>query len=271
MKIPFPPALHPVLLILTLTLLTGCEKPQPVISLQPTFDTAVVDVDGAEVAATRLLDTDYLLLYFSAHWCPPCRAFTPKFVDFYNTKGGGTRFQAVLISRDKSEAEMFTYMRETKMPWPTVRFESESADTLQATYSGNGIPRLVLVDRQGTVIADSFEGKKYVGPQHVLNYLQAQLGDPEPTSRPTAQSKPADTEDFAQRFALNGLAKRGDQNIAIINGKVASAGTEIETGVIVEQITEVYAELSFEGKRYRLHPQTGLPPDAGTVTPPKNR
>ncbi len=271
MKKMFSPAAHHILPVLTLTLLFGCEKPQQVISLQTTLDAAVVDMNGTEAAATSLLDTDYLLLYFSAHWCPPCRTFTPKFVNFYNTQGGGTRFQAVLISRDKSEAEMFAYMRETKMPWPTVRFESESAETLQATYSGNGIPRLVLVDRQGTVIADSFEGKKYVGPQHVLNVLQAQLGDPQPPPPPTPQSKPADTEEFTQRFALNGLAKRGAQNIAIINGQVASAGTEIETGVIVERITEVYAELSFEGKRYRLHPQTDLPPNAGSVTLPKKR
>ncbi len=269
MKKIFSPAGHHVLLVLTLTLLFGCEKPQQVISLQTTLGAAVVDINGTEAAATSLLDTNYLLLYFSAHWCPPCRTFTPKFVDFYNTQGGGTHFQAVLISSDKSESEMFAYMRETRMPWPAVRFESESAESLKETYSGNGIPRLVLVDRHGTVIADSFEGKKYVGPQRVLDYLQAQLGEPAP--RPAAQSKPPDTEEFAQRFTLNGLAKRGDQNIAMINGQVASAGTEIEKGVVVEQITDAYAELLFEGNRYRLHPQTGLPPDAGSVTPPKTR
>jgi len=267
MKKIFPPAVQHILFILTVSLLFGCEKPQKVISLQTTLNAAVVDVNGAEVAASGLLDTDYLLLYFSAHWCPPCRAFTPGFVEFYNTQGGGKRFQAILVSRDKSEAKMLAYMRETRMPWPAVRFDSENAKTLEDTYSGNGIPRLVLVDPQGTVIADSFEGKKYVGPQHVLNYLQAQLGDPEPTARP----KPSDAEEFTQRFVLNGLAKRGNQNIAIINGKVAATGTEIEKGVVVEQITEVYAELSFKDKRYRLHPQTGLPPDAGSTAPPKNK
>ena len=27
----------------------------------------------------------YVGIYFSAHWCPPCRGFTPALVSFYNS------------------------------------------------------------------------------------------------------------------------------------------------------------------------------------------
>ncbi len=252
--------------IVTLSLLCGCgESPRKVTPLQATLDAAVVNSEGATIEAPPLLETDYLLLYFSAHWCPPCRTFTPKFVAFYNAHGGGKLFHALLVSSDKSEGEMFAYMRETQMPWPAIRFGSASAESLKETYSGDGIPRLVLVNPQGEVIADSFEGKKYLGPQHVLNYLQKQLGivDSSPTS---VKPKPSSGEKFTERFTLNGLAKRGDQNIAIINGNVASIGTEVEPGVVVEKITVSYVDLSFEGKRYRLSP----PEPAGESAPPKN-
>ena len=266
MKIGSTTSILCVFSVVTLTLLCGCGKSaQEETSLLPTLETAVVDIEGADMKATPLLETDYLLLYFSAHWCPPCRTFTPKFVAFYNAHGGGNLFHALLVSSDKSDEKMFAYMRETKMPWPAIRFDSASAASLKETYSGDGIPRLVLVNPEGEVIADSFEGKKYLGPQHVLNYLQKQLGivDSNPT---IVKPKPSSGEKFTARFTLNGLAKRGDQNIAIINENVASVGSEIESGVVVEEITGDYADLSFGGKRYRLYP----PETTGTSAPPKN-
>lgn len=164
------------LAILALGLL--CDTTPAQASVQQTLEGSVVDASGAPADAANLLDTDYLLLYFSAHWCPPCRAFTPKLVDFYNTQGGGKRFDAVLISSDHSAEKMLTYMRETKMPWPAVQYGSTSLKTLQSTYSGAGIPRLVLIDMQGTVLADSYAGKKYIGPHQALKELSTLLAEP---------------------------------------------------------------------------------------------
>ena len=41
--------------------------------------------NGSTVSSASLANVPNVLLYFSAKWCPPCRAFTPKLVDFAET------------------------------------------------------------------------------------------------------------------------------------------------------------------------------------------
>jgi nucleoredoxin len=44
----------------------------------------LVKSDGSFVSADSALEgKDLVLYYFSAHWCPPCRQFTPMLKDFY--------------------------------------------------------------------------------------------------------------------------------------------------------------------------------------------
>ena len=38
---------------------------------------------GAVKTAEALADK-VVAIYFSAHWCPPCRGFTPKLAEIYN-------------------------------------------------------------------------------------------------------------------------------------------------------------------------------------------
>ena len=53
----------------------------------------------------------YTILYFSAGWCPDCRAFSPSLVRAYEAqpKGAG-RFEVLLVSQDRTEKEMLQYM-----------------------------------------------------------------------------------------------------------------------------------------------------------------
>merc|ERR1712230_115826 len=48
---------------------------QDILSSLPPF----VDKEGEEVSLSERPGP--LLLYFSAHWCPPCRGFTPKLAE----------------------------------------------------------------------------------------------------------------------------------------------------------------------------------------------
>lgn len=46
-----------------------------------------------------------VLLYFSAHWCPPCRTFIPKLTEAYDKiKENDDALEVVFISSDRDQA-----------------------------------------------------------------------------------------------------------------------------------------------------------------------
>ena len=48
----------------------------------------LLNKSGAVVKADEALeDKKIICFYFSSHWCPPCRTFTPVLADFYMVCG----------------------------------------------------------------------------------------------------------------------------------------------------------------------------------------
>ncbi|MEM7394285.1 MAG: thioredoxin family protein, partial [Verrucomicrobiota bacterium] len=93
-------------------------------------------------------------IYFSAHWCPPCRGFTPKLVDFYNQlQKDGEKFEIVFVSSDRSKDAMYGYMDSAKMDWLTMEYKSAKGRALSRKYGVRGIPTLVIVDAEGKTIS----------------------------------------------------------------------------------------------------------------------
>jgi len=113
-------------------------------------------------------------LYFSAHWCGPCRKFTPQLVAYYDQIARDhPEFEIIFVSADKSADGMATYMRESGMPWPAIEYSKLANVPALQKYAGKGIPDLVIVDASGKVLADSYVSGKYVGPARVLDDLSA--------------------------------------------------------------------------------------------------
>jgi thiol-disulfide isomerase/thioredoxin len=114
--------------------------------------------------------------YFSAHWCQPCRKFTPQLVEYYNrVVAQHPEFEIIFYSFDKSGSAMETYMRETNMPWPAIEYGKLQEKEVLKKNAGNGIPSLVLVDATGRVLSSSYAGTQYLGPAKVLSDLDAIL------------------------------------------------------------------------------------------------
>ena len=130
---------------------------------------SVVHADDEAIAGKKLI-----ALYFSAHWCPPCRKFTPELVDFYNRIAPQhPEFEVLFVSYDRTAFAMQGYMRETKMPWPALDYGKIGDNETIKKYSRSGIPCLVLIDAEGKVLSDSYAGTEYLGPQKVLADINA--------------------------------------------------------------------------------------------------
>ena len=115
-----------------------------------------------------------IALYFSASWCPGCREFTPQLIEYYKrVKAQHPEFEIILVSGDRSAAEMGVHLQKTQMPWPAVDFAKLPGKETLKRYGGESIPCLVLLDASGKVLADTFEGKTRVGPEKVLATLDA--------------------------------------------------------------------------------------------------
>ncbi len=107
-------------------------------------------VNGADVLKGKKL----VALYFSAHWCPPCRAFTPELVKFRNKAvSNNLPFEVVLVSSDNDEKAMKSYMATEAMRWYAVPYSSQLRTRLKSEFKVSGIPTLILLDGNGKVFS----------------------------------------------------------------------------------------------------------------------
>merc|ERR1712150_56947 len=105
----------------------------------------VVNKAGESVDLAQHLAGKTLLLYFSAHWCPPCRGFTPKLVEFYNSHHEKKEFEVIFVSADSDENSFKEYY--DSMPWLAVQYDEESIkDAMNEKFEVDGIPTLVVLN-----------------------------------------------------------------------------------------------------------------------------
>ncbi|GFR61136.1 nucleoredoxin-like [Elysia marginata] len=125
------------------------------------------DVNVADVAA----ENDVVGLYFSAHWCPPCRGFTPVLSEYHaKLRAAGKKFQVVFISSDREEGAAKDYY--SSMPWLMVPFSDRARkETLGSKYGVSGIPTLVLVNAKTSELITK-EGRKVVSEDPEGNFCK---------------------------------------------------------------------------------------------------
>lgn len=119
---------------------------------------------GSTRAATdALAGKDFVMLYFSAHWCPPCRGFTPELAAFYKEHAAAKSFEVVFLSSDRSEEDFASYYGE--MPWLAVPLADKATKAaLSAKFEVRGIPTLVLLDKEGNTVTKSARAKVVSSP-----------------------------------------------------------------------------------------------------------
>ncbi|XP_076447768.1 nucleoredoxin-like [Babylonia areolata] len=121
-------------------------------SLAKVLGTDLLGKNGERIPTENLKANSLIGLYFSAHWCPPCRAFTPILITCYNAiKASGKKFEIIFVSSDKDQESFDKYF--AKMPWLAVPFvDQRKVEKLCQKYRVSGIPTLVLVDNNGHIV-----------------------------------------------------------------------------------------------------------------------
>ncbi|XP_041378942.1 LOW QUALITY PROTEIN: nucleoredoxin-like [Gigantopelta aegis] len=97
-------------------------------------------------------------LYFSAHWCPPCRGFTPKLAEWYTKLTGAAlkdKLEIIFVSSDRDEDAFDEYF--DSMPWLSLPYnERDIKASLSKKFKVSGIPTLVFVNaKTGELIEKS--------------------------------------------------------------------------------------------------------------------
>merc|ERR1712085_117360 len=97
----------------------GAEFPWKPKSFDDLFADATLKGQSGDVKGSSL-NGKVFGLYFSAHWCPPCRGFTPKLAEWYKKDLQAKGFEVVFVSSDKDEASFKEYSAE--QPWLALDF-----------------------------------------------------------------------------------------------------------------------------------------------------
>ena len=130
------------------------------------FSNQLIDSNGQPVA-TNSIAGKTLGVYFSAHWCPPCRTFTPKLVEFRDQNSED--FEVVFVSSDGSQEEQFKYMKEAEMKWLTLPNGSKAGSLLSEKFDVQGIPTLVIISGDGKVLTTNGRGEITSNPDSAMS------------------------------------------------------------------------------------------------------
>ena len=125
--------------------------------LPPEFESS-----NGKVTKEDLLKNEIIGVYFSAHWCGPCRAFTPRLAQFYkNVNSEKKQIEIIFNSCDHDMKSFNEYF--STMPWIATPFDSDSKSQIDEACGINSIPQLIIFDNKGHILDDN--GRRTVESQ----------------------------------------------------------------------------------------------------------
>ena len=135
------------------------------------YDYLPEEVDGKNgiTKLSEIKNSPLIGVYFSAHWCPPCKAFTPLLSKFYKLANEKEKqIEIIFISFDRDEKSYKEYY--DSMPWLSFPFKSEKKEVFAKDFSIKGIPALLIFDKDGKLI-------DYDGRMSVQNNFKGDSGN----------------------------------------------------------------------------------------------
>jgi len=120
-------------------------------AFQELFGDVLLTKDGEKPTSDVLSGAKAVGIYFSAHWCPPCRGFTPKLVEMFRGAFEAKGMKIVFVSSDRDESSFSEYYGE--MPWAALPYSKRDLkDALSKKFKVQGIPSMAIIDAEGKTI-----------------------------------------------------------------------------------------------------------------------
>eukprot|EP01083_Nonionella_stella_P308755 1090768_1 len=133
---------------------------------------------GDKTFAKGIAPNQVIGLYFSAHWCPPCRKFTPHLKQLHDEwKKQNHKIEIVFVSGDKDYASFKSYFNDHHGNWLALPFGSAQIGKVNQKFQVRGIPSLIFLDSFGNVVEQN--GRDLVQSQGVnaIHHLLKNLPD----------------------------------------------------------------------------------------------
>ena len=111
---------------------------------------------NGKVTKEDLLKNEIIGVYFSAHWCGPCRAFNPTLTQIYE-KYKDKGFGILGVSLDKEKENWIKAIEDDKLVWSHVSDLAYWNCAAAKLYSIKYIPQSYFIDSTGKILLASPE------------------------------------------------------------------------------------------------------------------
>ncbi|OMJ75359.1 hypothetical protein SteCoe_25515 [Stentor coeruleus] len=167
--------------------------------MQEVFGDENLITNTGELKVADLSKNKVIGLYFTAHWCPPCRTFTPRLIQLYKNANSRSKvIEIVFISFDRDSETMNNYFEE--MPWAAVPYSNKAlCENLGDVFGVTGIPALIIIKSNGQVISRDGRSDVHSKNSEVVDYWIKKAENPNADEEPESQS--LDTEVEESTFA----------------------------------------------------------------------
>jgi peroxiredoxin len=120
------------------------------------IDFTLNDINGKSVSIIDYRNK-FVLIELWASWCAPCRAENPnllKAYEEYNSKG----FEIIGVSLDTDKDSWLKAIEKDNLNWTNLSDLKGWENELVQHYKINGVPRNILIDKTGKIIAIELRG-----------------------------------------------------------------------------------------------------------------